>query len=63
MSRYVIQSLTTGCFLAASVDGEPEWVIPLTEAGVLDDVELLQQLIQDHTDPFHRVKVVDLSEL
>lgn len=63
MSRYVIQSLTTGCFLAASVDGEPEWVIPLSEAGVLDDVELLQQLIQDYTDPFHRVKVVDLSEL
>lgn len=63
MPRFVIQSLTTGCFLAASVDGEPEWVIPLSEAGVLDDIELVKQLVEDHTDPFHRVKVINLRDL
>ena len=64
MPRYVIQSQTTGAFLSPSLeDGQPEWVISLSEAGVLDDLEHIQQIVEDHTEPFHRVKIIDLSEL
>lgn len=64
MSRYVIQSQTTGAFLAPSyVDGQPEWVISLLEAGVLDDLEHIQQIVEDHTEPFHKVRVIDLESL
>lgn len=64
MPRYVIQSQTTGAFLTPSFeDGQPEWVMSLLEAGVLDDIEHVQQIIEDHTEPFHRVKVIDLSVL
>ena len=64
MSRYVIQSGTTGQFLAPSVeDGQPEWVMLLKEAGIVDDLESCAQLIEDHTEPFHRPQVIDLDEL
>lgn len=64
MSRYVIQSGTTGQFLAPSfMDGQPEWVMLLVEAGVVDDLEGCAQLIEDHTEPFHRPQVVDLDDL
>lgn len=64
MARYVIQSGTTGQFLAPSFrDGEPEWVMLLNEAGVVDDLEMIQQLVQDHTEPFHRPLVLDLDDL
>lgn len=64
MARYVIQSQFTGSFLAPSLDdGQPEWVVSLLEAGVLDDIEHIQQIIDDHTEPFHLVKVIDLSTL
>lgn len=62
MPRYVIQSGTTGQFLAPSFeDGQPEWVMLLREAGVVDDLESCAQLIEDHTEPFHRLLVVDLD--
>jgi len=64
MLRYVIQSGTTGQFLAPSFeDGQPEWVMLLREAGVVDDLESCAQLIEDHTEPFHRPQVVDLRLL
>lgn len=62
--RYVIQSGTTGQFLAPSFeDGQPEWVMLLREAGVVEDLETCAQLIEDHTEPFHRPLVCDLANL
>lgn len=62
--RFVIQSGTTGQFLAPSFeDGQPEWVMLLAQAGVVDDLESCAQLIEDHTEPFHRPLVVDLDDL
>lgn len=64
MSRYVIQSGTTGQFLAPSLeDGQPEWVTLLKEAGIVFDLEGCAQLIEDHTEPFQRPQVIDLDEL
>lgn len=62
MPRYVIQSGTTGQFLAPSFeDGQPEWVMLLREAGVVDELESCAQLIEDHTEPYQRPVVVDLD--
>jgi hypothetical protein len=62
--RYVIQSATTGAFLAPSYeDGQPEWVMLLREAVAVEDLETCAQLIEDHAEPFHRAQVVDLTEL
>lgn len=64
MPRYVIQSRTTGAFMAPNADdGQPEWVMLLTEAATLGDVETCVQLIEDHAEPFHRPQVVDLDDL
>ncbi|MDH0373597.1 hypothetical protein N7340_17810 [Comamonas aquatica] len=66
MSRYVIQSATTGAFLAPDPStgfGEPAWVMLLDEAGVLDDLESCAELIEDHCEPFHRAKAIDLHAL
>jgi len=64
MPRYVIQSATTGAFLAPSFeDGQPEWVMLLREAVAVDDLETCAQLIEDHCDGFHRAQVVDLQQL
>lgn len=61
---FVIQSGTTGQFLAPSfVDGQPDWVMLLREAGVVQDLESCAQLIEDHTEPWHRPLVVDLANL
>ena len=62
--RYVIQSRTTGCFLSPSLeDGQPEWVMLLCEASIVEDLETCDQLIEDHTEPFHRPQVIDLDDL
>jgi hypothetical protein len=62
--RYVIQSATTGAFLAPSYeDGQPEWVMLLREAVAVEDLETCAQLIEDHAEAWHRPQVVDLSEL
>lgn len=62
MARFVIQSAFTGQFLAPSMDdGQPEWVMSLRDAAVVDDLESCVQLIEDHTDPWNRPQVVDLD--
>lgn len=62
--RLVIQSRTTGAFLAPNAeDGQPEWVMLLAEAATLADVETCVQLIEDHGEPFHRPQLVDLDDL
>lgn len=62
--RYVIQSRMTGCFLSPSLDdGQPEWVMLLADASIVDDLESCVQLIEDHTEPFHRPQVLDLDDL
>lgn len=64
MARYVIQSGTTGQFLAPSFeDGQPEWVMLLADASIAGDLESCAQLIEDHTEAFHRPQVVDLDDL
>ena len=62
MPRYVIQSGSSGQFLAPSFDdGQPEWVALLREAGILEDLESCAQLIEDHTEPHDCPTVVDLD--
>lgn len=62
--RNVIQSRMTGCFLAPSVeDGQPEWVMLLSEAAIVEDLETAAQIIEDHLDAFHRCQVIDLDDL
>ncbi|GKS83036.1 hypothetical protein AVMA1855_02810 [Acidovorax sp. SUPP1855] len=61
---YVIQSGTTGAFLAPSMDdGQPEWVMSLREACPVVDLEDCAQLIEDHAEPWHRAQVIDLTQL
>lgn len=62
--RNVIQSRMTGCFLAPSLeDGQPEWVMLLSEAAIVEDVETCLQIIEDHVDFYHRVQLVDLDDI
>lgn len=66
MPRYVIQSATSGRFLAADPDGgEPCWVQLLQQAGggVTEDAERVAQLLADCTDPEDFALVVDLDRL
>ena len=35
----------------------------LCEAAIVDDLETCVQLIEDHTEPFHRPQVIDLDDL
>ncbi len=60
---YVIQSATTGAFLAPSGNGEPEWVMALWDAGSVEDLDDCAQLIEDNAEPWHRAQVVDLTNL
>ncbi len=66
MARFLIQSQTTGRFLAPSLsDGQPEWVSSLKQAGggVMSEMEDALQLIQDHCDFDDLPQVVDLDRL
>ena len=66
MARYVIQSATSGRFLAADMEGgEPCWVQLLQQAGggVTDDPERVAQLLADHCDPEDFAQVIDLDRL
>lgn len=64
MPRYVIQSSFTGAFLAPDPeDGQPLWVLRLSEACAVDDMETAVEMIEDHIDPFHKADVIDLDEL
>lgn len=64
--RLLVQSLTTGKFLAPSLFGdEPEWVVSLSEAGggVVFDIDSAQQLIEDWCEPGQRLQIVDVDRL
>lgn len=64
--RLIVQSTTTGRFLAPSLeDGLPEWVVSLRDAGggVVSDMETAHQLMDDHSDFDDRCIVVDLDRL
>lgn len=63
--RLLIQSKTTGRFLAPSqTDGQPEWVASLKQAGggVVADVESAHQLMED-LDFDDQPQIVDLDRL
>jgi hypothetical protein len=64
--RLLIQSKTTGRFLAPSASGfEPEWVESLREAGggVVFDIEAAQQLVEDNCDFEDAPQIIDLDRL
>ena len=64
--RLIVQSLITGRFLCASLDGgEPVWVRSLREAGggVVTDIGMAAQLLIDNTDSDDRAVVIDLDRL
>lgn len=52
MPRYLIQSANTGKFLVMGADGEPDWITNLRDAGsgVVTDLDLIPQLIEDNCD-------------
>ena len=64
--RLIVQSLITGRFLCAAMDGgEPVWVRSLREAGggVVGDLDQAAQLLIDNTDSDDRAVVIDLDRL
>lgn len=62
MSRYVIQSKFTGCFLAPSPeDGQPFWVTLLSDAVSVQDEETAAEIIYDHLDSFHQAIIINLD--
>lgn len=64
--RLLVQSATTGRFLAAAPDGgSPEWVVSLKEAGggVVFDMETAVELIAEYAELDDRPQVVDLDRL
>lgn len=64
--RLLIQSQSTGRFLAPSIeDGQPEWVSSLKEAGggVVFDIEVAHQLMQDWCDLEDIPQIIDLDRL
>lgn len=64
--RLIVQSLHTGKFLCPNlVDGSPEWVASLREAGggVSADPEMLAQLVIDHCDADDMPVFIDLDRL
>ena len=65
MPRLIIQSRTTGRFLAPGEDGQPQWVSSLRDAGggVLDDPETCIQLMVDHCDFEDSPEIVDLDRI
>jgi hypothetical protein len=66
VARFLIQSRSTGRFLVPSLlDGSPEWVRGLREAGggVLADMDAVIALIADQCDFDDEPCVVDLDRL
>jgi hypothetical protein len=66
MARLLIQSKATGRFLAPSPeDGQPQWVLSLREvgAGVLQDMDQVAQLVEDHCDHDDFPQVIDLDRV
>ncbi|QTD44302.1 hypothetical protein [Ottowia testudinis] len=66
MARYLVQSLRTGRFLVPSMlDGCPEWICSLREAGggVVGDVSSALDLASDWAEEGEPVCVIDLDRL
>lgn len=66
MPRLLIQSRATGRFLCPDPeDNQPVWVVGLRQAGpgVMDDMDRIAQLMQDHTDYEDLAQVIDLDRL
>lgn len=66
MPRLLIQSRATGRFLAPNPeDGQPHWVLGLRAAalGIMDDMDRMAQLIEDHTEFEDLPQVIDLDRL
>jgi len=66
MSRFLVQSLTTGKFLCPDIEGgEPVWIASLREAGggVVSDVETAMQLVHDNCDFDDQPVLIDLDRL
>ena len=64
--RLLIQSQTSGKFLAPNLDdGQPEWVASLKEAGggVVFDVESAHQLVEDWCESDDFPQLIDLDRL
>lgn len=66
MARLLIQSRSTGRFLAPSLtDGQPEWVVSLREAGggLVKDLETAHQLVQEWCEPDDQPQLIDLDRV
>lgn len=66
MARLVVQSLDTGRFLCPSMlDGSPEWVRSLREAGggVVTDEEQARAMAIEYAEMGEQVQLVDLDRL
>lgn len=66
MPRYLVQSESTGCFLAPSIiDGTPEWVRRLRDAGggVVFDLESAQAMAIEYAERGESFFVVDIDRL
>ncbi len=66
MARLVVQSLDTGRFLCPSMlDGSPEWVRSLREAGggVLTDEQQARAVAIEYAEAGEQVQLVDLDRL
>ncbi|WP_295542062.1 hypothetical protein [uncultured Pseudacidovorax sp.] len=66
MARLVVQSLDTGRFLCPSMlDGSPEWVRSLREAGggVLTDEHQARAVAIEYAEAGEQVQLVDLDRL
>lgn len=63
--RLIVQSITTGRFLAPSEDGTPEFVVSLRKAGagVVSDLERACQLVEDYSDFDDVCVIIDLDRL
>lgn len=64
--RLLIQSQTTGRFLAPSLeDGQPIWFVSLKHSGggVVFDVETAHQLVRDWCEPDDLPQLIDLDRL
>lgn len=66
MARLVVQSLDTGRFLCPSMlDGSPEWLRSLREAGggVVTDEEEARAMAIEYAEMGEQVQLVDLDRL
>ena len=60
---FVIQSVETGKFLAPNYCGVPDWVMLLTDAGLVSDYETAAEMILEHLDSCHKVIIINLDDL